>query len=111
MYRILADDHCDVLREIADFVTRMANAERHHASIVHKGKKIGTAKAEHCARQLDHLAYTIRTQMQVITPGGTIYRADGKHEAALPPGMIPAKQEPLTADEEADFQRRLGGVA
>jgi len=69
MYTIPADDYADVLREIAAFVKRMADAERHHAAIVYNGKKIETAKAEYCAKQLDHLSETIGTQMTVIGKG------------------------------------------
>ena len=74
-YRIHADDYSDVLRQIGEFVSRMAAAERHHASIVHKGKKIETAKAEHCAMQLDYLAETIMENMEVVVPGDITYTA------------------------------------
>lgn len=75
MYRIIAADYGDALREIAAFAKRMADAERHHASIVYKGKKIESAKAAHCANQLDYLAQTLSEQMEIVDASGQVYRA------------------------------------
>jgi hypothetical protein len=49
----------DVVRQIAEFVQRAAAAERHHAAIMHAGKKIATERSTYTAAVLDGVASQI----------------------------------------------------
>src|SRR3990167_6967633 len=68
-YQILANTNRQVLDEIAAFVKRAADAERHHAEILHKGKKIATERSLYAANCLDQIAKDIGEQMEIVQPG------------------------------------------
>lgn len=65
MYLLKATTDKDILNQIAEFIKSAASAERHHASRVHKGKKIARERSEYAARMLDQLAIDIRENMKI----------------------------------------------